>query len=291
AHLPELAEEWLDRMEQAGIVPNVISFSSAISAYAKTAQPGEAGRLLKRMRSRGIKPDTVTINNVIDAQARAGNVQQAVAWLNRTRRGEFPEAPADVVSYTIVISALSRSGKLPDARRWLDIMIASGVKPDLLCYNTLVVGMAGSCRWNEIDALLRMMRADGVQPDQWTYGPLLEACRRSGDKRRSRRIGKKMFLSPGTYSSFCLISLRRSLGQAQFRALCCECGVEELANEKYDIKERGDHDASTYRFRPVEQRLLLMRNSPATLLVSEDYNVTSPLSSQVIRMHIVELTD
>lgn len=151
-------------------------------------------------------------------------------------------------------------------------MIASGVKPDLLCYNTLVVGMAGSCRWNEIDALLRMMRADGVQPDQWTYGPLLEACRRSGDKRRSRRIGKKMFLSPGTYSSFCLISLRRSLGQAQFRALCCECGVEELANEKYDIKERGGGRI----YQGQEQDLARSQQSapsPRTLKASRSPNI------------------
>ena len=65
-------------MEEAGVVPNVISFSTAIAAFAKTAQPDAAVSLLKRMRAQGIAPDTVTLNGVIDAHARAGNLQQAI---------------------------------------------------------------------------------------------------------------------------------------------------------------------------------------------------------------------
>ena len=78
ARLPELAESWLLKMEEAGVVPNVISFSTAIAAFAKTAQPDAAVSLLKRMRAQGIAPDTVTLNGVIDAHARAGNLQQAI---------------------------------------------------------------------------------------------------------------------------------------------------------------------------------------------------------------------
>lgn len=35
ARLPELAEEWLDKMEAAGVPPDLISYSTTISAYAK----------------------------------------------------------------------------------------------------------------------------------------------------------------------------------------------------------------------------------------------------------------
>ena len=73
-------------------------------------------RLLKKMVSVGVQPDTVTLNAVIDSHARAGLVQQAMGWLNRTIRGEFDGVSADVVSYTILISALSRRGRLAAAR-------------------------------------------------------------------------------------------------------------------------------------------------------------------------------
>ena len=57
------------------------------------------------------------------------------------------------------------------------------------------------------------------------YGPLLEACRRTGDRKRARRIGKEMLLGGGPYSNFCMTSLRRALGIAQLRTLCRECNV------------------------------------------------------------------
>ena len=74
-------------------------------------------------------------------------LEQAIGWLNRTARGEVDGVPADVVSYTIVISGLSRNGRLGDAMRWLDRMVGAGVRPDAMCYNTLVAGYAISVRW------------------------------------------------------------------------------------------------------------------------------------------------
>jgi len=226
ARLPEMAEEWLDKMEEADILPNVISFSSAISAYSKTGQHEEAVRLLKKMVSVGVQPDTVTLNAVIDSHARAGLVQQAMGWLNRTIRGEFEGVSADVVSYTILISALSRRGRLAAASRLLERMGEAGVQADVMCYNTLISGAASGQRWELVDTLLGRMKSEGVVPDQWTYGPLLEACRRMGDRKRSRRIGREMLLSGSEPSAFCMTSLRRALGLSQLKALCNECGVK-----------------------------------------------------------------
>ena len=48
-------------MEEAGVVPNVISFSSAIAAYAKTAQPDAAIGLLQRMRAQAPRPETLAL--------------------------------------------------------------------------------------------------------------------------------------------------------------------------------------------------------------------------------------
>lgn len=131
-----------------------------------------------------------------------------------------------MVSYTVVISALSRSGRLSEAKLWLERMVESGVRPDIRCFNTLITGLASNLDWDEIDNLLAWMRQLNTPPDQWTYGPLLEACRRSGDKARARRIGKSMLSAPAACSAFCLNSLTRTLGEGPTQALFRECGVE-----------------------------------------------------------------
>ena len=131
-----------------------------------------------------------------------------------------------MVSYTIVISALSKRGRLAAASKLLDRMDASGVQPDVMCFNTLISGAASAQKWDLVERLLTKLREAGGQPDQWTYGPLLEACRRSGDRKRARRIGKEMLTECGPPSTFCMTSLRRLLGTGQLKALCREAGVE-----------------------------------------------------------------
>ena len=64
-----------------------------------------------------------------------------------------------------------------------------------------------------------------MKPDQWTFGPLLDACRRRGDRYRARRYGRQMLQSDEPLSSFCTNALRRTLSVAQLRTLCEECGV------------------------------------------------------------------
>ena len=115
ARLPEVAHEWLDAMGPAGVPPSVVSYATAINGYAKTAQPEPAAALLREMGTRGLRPDTVALNGVLEAFARAQQPQQARAWLRRMEAGDELTAPPDVVSYTLVISALARQGALAEA--------------------------------------------------------------------------------------------------------------------------------------------------------------------------------
>ena len=57
-------------------------------------------------------------------------------------------------------------------------------------------------------------------------GPLLETCRRSGQRRVARQYGQKMLQAGVPLSNFCVTSLRRSIGAAQLRSLAAEFGLE-----------------------------------------------------------------
>lgn len=66
----------------------------------------------------------------------------------------------------------------------------------------------------------------GVTPDQWTFGPLLETCRRSGQRRVAKQYGQKMLRARVPLSNFCVTSLRRSIGAGQLRSLAAEFNLE-----------------------------------------------------------------
>ena len=70
------------------------------------------------------------------------------------------------------------------------------------------------------------MARDGIAPHQWTYGPLLEACRRAGNRQRAARYGERVFKELTPPPSFCVTSLGRSLGAGGLAALAKRCGVD-----------------------------------------------------------------
>ena len=130
---------------------------------------------------------------------------------------------ADLVSYTLVLSALSRGGDFTRADEWLGRMREAGLSPDTPCYNGLIRGYAEYGRLDEAQRLFSQLTRENLQPDQWTFGPMLEASRRAGEVRRARRLGKLMLLGRAFISPFCTISLRRTIGFAQMRGLAREC--------------------------------------------------------------------
>ncbi len=67
----------LERCESAGIKPNVITYSSAISARKKGGELQRALVLLEHCESAGIKPNVITYNASISACEKGGQWQRA----------------------------------------------------------------------------------------------------------------------------------------------------------------------------------------------------------------------
>ncbi len=67
----------LERCESAGVNPDVITYSSAISACEKGGQWQRALDLLARCESAGIKPNVITYNSAISACEKGRQWQRA----------------------------------------------------------------------------------------------------------------------------------------------------------------------------------------------------------------------
>ena len=87
---------------------------------------------MSRIQQVGLEPDVVSYTTLIDACAKKGLVEEAEHWLAQMlERGEIK---ADVVAYTAVISAHANQGKVDGALKWLSEMRKNGVEANLVTF-------------------------------------------------------------------------------------------------------------------------------------------------------------
>ena len=95
----------LDEMREAGVAPDVYSYSRAISICEKSGEWQRALSLLDEMRGEGVAPNVINYNASISACGRGGQWERAVSLL-----GEMREAGVTptTISYNTAISACAR---------------------------------------------------------------------------------------------------------------------------------------------------------------------------------------
>ncbi|KAF2292851.1 hypothetical protein GH714_029328 [Hevea brasiliensis] len=152
--------ELLDEMEAAlGSTPNVVTYTSVMSALAKSEKYEEALEIAQRMRLVGCKPDALFYNSLIHSLGRAGRPQEAV----RIFEEEMPSTgiPPNTSTYNSMIAMLCHQAQELKALNLLNEMETSMIcKPDVQTYYPLLK----SCfRTGKIDSLLRQLLDDMVK--------------------------------------------------------------------------------------------------------------------------------
>ena len=95
----------LRQMPDAGIKPNVISYSAAISACGKGGKWEEALSLIKQMRSVDIEPNMFTYAASIQACAYAGQPAEALQIFDEAQTN----VTDDVIVYNAILDAVCTS--------------------------------------------------------------------------------------------------------------------------------------------------------------------------------------
>eukprot|EP00594_Rhizosolenia_setigera_P007941 CAMPEP_0178970960 /NCGR_PEP_ID=MMETSP0789-20121207/19936_1 /TAXON_ID=3005 /ORGANISM="Rhizosolenia setigera, Strain CCMP 1694" /LENGTH=930 /DNA_ID=CAMNT_0020657731 /DNA_START=36 /DNA_END=2825 /DNA_ORIENTATION=- len=194
------AEEILDRLEQQetnNVRPNTYTYSSVISAWAKSRKP-DAGRraeaVLRRMMDLDdpdIQPNIVTFSSVIDAHAKSrerGSAARAEAILDHMEDQFESFDPSTSKS-----KGKSTSGEITSISKIKSHKI-------LTAYNSVIDAWAKS---RDIDAakranqvLERLERKPNVQPDIISYSSALNACAKTRgslkDKQKAYKLAIKI---------------------------------------------------------------------------------------------------
>ncbi|KAL1814741.1 hypothetical protein ACET3Z_017315 [Daucus carota] len=113
--------------------PDVISWTVIITSYALHGRGGEALRLYDLMKESGIKPDSVTYVGVLSACSHSGLVDEGYFHLKSMTK-DYGIEPGNR-HYACMVDLLGRSGKLEEAKRFIDEM---PIKPNALVWATLL---------------------------------------------------------------------------------------------------------------------------------------------------------
>ena len=148
-------------MIRCGIEPNVISYSSAISACEKEKQWGRTLNVLQEMTDRGIMPDVISYNSAISACEKGKQWEKAVALLQEmTDSGIMP----DLISYSSAISACEKGKQWEKALDLLQEMMNRGFKPDAIIYNSTIEACSIPGKYLNALSLVRQARKSGTCP-------------------------------------------------------------------------------------------------------------------------------
>lgn len=178
--------------------PSVISYSTVLSAFAKSSKAGSARRaeqILRQMKDRGVRPNVISWNTVIDAYAKEKDPERAESLL-REMNHDYEQGINDVKptmrTYSSVLSAWSANRSPQSGERGeqlLDLMAklyTAGEmdEPDVVVYNSVLACWASSrtpgagVRAKEF--LEKMIRERRTKPDIYSFNTVMSALVREG---------------------------------------------------------------------------------------------------------------
>ncbi|CAE6964618.1 unnamed protein product [Symbiodinium sp. CCMP2592] len=160
----------------AALQPDVVSFSSAMTALSRQSLHKQAWGLLEDLPRHSLQPNWVIFNAAIDSCHRGASWQAALILLQRARH---QSVLLDVVSHSLAVSTCVSSSQPGVASQLLEGMRQLTVQPDEAAY----VGMLDACKeaacWALALSILAELRGDGPQSqtsDQTAYALAMGSC-------------------------------------------------------------------------------------------------------------------
>lgn len=172
---PKDLQEVFHKMRTDGLTNNAVKMFDALS---KDGLTHEALELFAHIKDKGHMPDVVSHTAVIEAYANAGKTKEALkVYLRMLASGVAPNA----YTYTVLIKALAAdpSGKfLGDAKKYLLEMMGKGMQPNAGTYTVVFEGFARQEeRAEEGRELLVEMKFKGFVPDEKAVREVLKSKR------------------------------------------------------------------------------------------------------------------
>ncbi|KAK1386176.1 hypothetical protein POM88_023911 [Heracleum sosnowskyi] len=164
------------------IASDVVIFTTVSDGLCKIGNTSVAVRLFRYMEKKGYMPNTVTFNIIVDSLCKYRLVDDAL----------------DVHTYSILVDAHGRDGKIKDAEDLIEFMIRRGQYPNVVAYSSLTDGYFLRGEFDKALKVFETMRnemvACGFSADVSTTSMLLDLLKSKGQDPALLALQKK-FLS------------------------------------------------------------------------------------------------
>ncbi|KAH7280311.1 hypothetical protein KP509_37G060900 [Ceratopteris richardii] len=161
---------------------DTIIWTALISAYVRQGYAEYAFACLQQMRSEGVPPDTVTLASILKACSQVGAIERGKQIHDEiVEKGLLYD---DIVLGTALVDMYCKCGAPRKAQKVFELL----VNRDVICWNSLIGGLA---QQNQGQAALRCfaaMKKEGLLPNAVTFTCILQACGSIGCLNRGEQI-------------------------------------------------------------------------------------------------------
>ncbi|XP_073024480.1 pentatricopeptide repeat-containing protein At1g31430-like [Primulina eburnea] len=219
-HLSKFSETLalFNDMQRAGIKPDETTLVSVVSACAHLAALDQGKWVDAYIRKNGMRVNTILGTTLIDMYMKCGSIENAMevfcgmketgvsSWnaliLGYATNGLAVKAleifeemkksgtVPNEITFVAVLGACRHMGLVEEGRRYFDSMVKIyNIKPNIKHYGCLVDLLGRTGLLKEAEEVIDTMP---MAPDIATWGALLGACKKHGDKKMGERIGRKL---------------------------------------------------------------------------------------------------
>ncbi|XP_042377580.1 pentatricopeptide repeat-containing protein At5g57250, mitochondrial-like isoform X1 [Zingiber officinale] len=144
--------------------------SSIISGFSRNGVPALGLEFYERAKVAGLDPNLVTFTTVVDALCREGRIDEAC---NLVRKMEDNGMVLDVVLYTCLIDGYMKRGEIMEGLRKHKFMMETGINPDAVSYTSIIDGLCKEGSVEKVIGFLTEMENHDIQPNLVTYTTII----------------------------------------------------------------------------------------------------------------------
>lgn len=200
------AERILKKMNENGILPDILTFTILVHMYSKAGNLEKAKEAFENLRSVGFQPDMRIYNSMIMAYVNSGEPKLGESLMREmeardmkptkeiymallrsfAQRGDFGGAQRiattmqfagfqpTLESCTLLVEAFGQFGDPDQARSNFDYVIKVGLRPDDRCVASMIAAYRKNNLLDNALNLLLEMEKDGFEPGVSTYSVLVD---------------------------------------------------------------------------------------------------------------------
>ncbi|CAL1412010.1 unnamed protein product [Linum trigynum] len=150
-----------------------------IAMLGKCKQPEKARELFEAMIDEGCASNRESYTALVSAYGRSGLFEKAFSLLEEMKGAA--DCYPDVQTYSILIKSCLQAFAFEKVQVLLSDMAASGIRPNVVTYNTLIDSYGKAKMFMEMEAtLVQMLSEQNCAPDVWTMNSAMRAFGGSG---------------------------------------------------------------------------------------------------------------